>query len=168
MNNDSLEFLAMVVAAARYRGPKHAKRVMHEHGITPANSAALADLMKRIQAHPESGKIHDLAESIQAARMTRQRADVDRPDARPSWLICERPDWSGTYILHLDPGGSFSFLGQVFDRLGAAPHGQTAADLDGGQVLSNIVWLNCEPPVELRRALMLEARRQLRIYDAER
>lgn len=171
MSDDfDLDILARILHANKFRSRRQAKRELRDLGVEPADAAALDQVLALIRGHDDAGEIHARAESIEAARLEGQRRralDEMPPEGDlPEWLIGETPHWGRTFIMHLCPGGSRSFIGEVFDEMPAAMRGCEAHELDEGQVLSNITWLDEGPPdAQMIRELMREARRQLRIYD---
>lgn len=167
-----IEALAEVLCAARYRSRRTAKRLLHEAGITHCTGPQLDAVLAMIAAHPQREDIEAQAEAMQAAAMEQQRAralDKMPPEGDlPRWLIGETPHWGRTFIVHFCHAGSQSFVGEIFDDAEQAPAGLETHVLDGGQVLSNVTWLDGEPPPrDALRSLMREARRQLRIHDAQ-
>lgn len=174
MTPDSLEIeaLAEVLCATRYRSRRSAKRLLHDAGMRHCSGGQLDAVLAMIRDHPHRDDIEAQAEAMQAAAMEAQRTramDTVPPEGDlPEWLIGETPHWGRTFVLHFCPGGAYSFAGEIFDDASEAPAGLETHPLDGGQVLSNITWLDGEPPPEKHlRSLMADARRQLRIHDAQ-
>lgn len=165
-----VEALAELVRIARYESRRKAKRYLHDCGVTHCTGQELDEVLAMIRKRRDSDDIADMAERMQAAKMqaARERASAERRATRddlPEWLIGETPEQGRTFIVHLCPGGAWSFAGEVFDEESDAPGGLESYRLDGGQVLSNLTWLEDRPPDADRAALMKEARRQLRMYD---
>lgn len=173
MDDDmTIEALAEVLAAARYRSRRSAKRLLHDAGMAHCSGAQLDAVLAMIREHPQREAIEAQAEAMQAAAMEGQRRRaLDRmpPEGDvPQWMIGETAEWGRTFIIHFCPGGSRSFVGEVFDHAGQAPPGLERHALDGGQVLGNVTWMDGERPDEAAVAgLMREARRQLRVHDAQ-
>ena len=172
MNTEfNLEICARIIHAARYRSRRMAKRELYELGVE-STGTALDQVLAMISAHPEAGEIAARSESLEAARLEQQRLSaLDRVRAQgdvPEWLIGETTHWGRTFIIHFCMGGLDSFVGEIFDDAEEEPPGLEHHALDEGQVLSNITWLDGERPPDIRvRKLMKQARREIRIYDAQ-
>lgn len=166
------ETFARVLHAVRFRSRRSAKRMLHEAGMTHASAADLDRVLAEIQRQPNREEIEAQAEALEVARLEQQRRsalDKVPPEGDlPEWLIGKTPQWGRTFIVHMCPGGSDSFVGEIFDDRADAPPGLEWHRLDDGQVLSNITWFDGERPPEDRvRDLMRIARQELRIHDAQ-
>lgn len=175
MPND-IDILAIVLDAALNRSRRLAKRMLREAGGA-GTAAELDRVLAEIAAHPRRGDIEDQAMRLCEARNQAARARSDEaarratdgtPMGRPEWFLAEDVDDRRTWLLHLCPGGAWSFHAEVVDDEAGADWATEVYPLDAGQFLTRLLWLDGEPPpaVELK-ALMREARRQLRVYDAK-
>jgi hypothetical protein len=165
-----IDALAELYRLVRYESRRKAKRFLHETGLTHCTGEQLDAVLDLIAGHPGyQSKIADAAEAMQAAKMQGQRQgqrDAAGPGGDlPEWLIGETSHWGRTFIIHFCPGGSWSFAGEIFDPDSPPPPDLESYPLDGGQILSNITWLEDRPPEPECAILMEEARLHLRIYD---
>ena len=167
MDSDDISALVDVFHAARYRSRRQAKRLLREAGGR-GDAKELDAVLALVRAHPRREEIISLAEAREAARLEAERRAADAPPEHPEWLVSETPGERSTWLVHLCPGGSYSFVGRVFDDNDECPPDMERYELDDGQWLSQICWLDGHRPEgKALAALMAEARRELRVYDAE-
>ncbi len=163
---EELTTLAKLLFTAEHRSRRLAKRMLRESGGA-GNAAELEHMLRFIEDHPRASKIKQLAAELATAH---KEATLRRslPSSLPgslheSWIVGEGTSSRRTYLLYLCPGGSESFLAEVFD----ADDGVDGWPLDEGQRLGNVLWIDGEVPADDRlHSLFSEARRQLRLYDA--
>jgi hypothetical protein len=164
---DALARLLFIAGQSR----RQAKRLIREAGGV-GSAEELDAVLAHIEHSPARPRIVALAEALRVAAAAAVESLATPPDTsggrHDQWLVCEGSTSRRTYLVYLCPAGSESFVAELFDEGGAPPDFE-AWPADDGQALSNILWLDgAEPPPRSRRKeLFAEARRQLRLYDAQ-
>src|SRR4030042_6311875 len=119
-----IDALAELYRLAHYESRRKAKRYLHDVGLTHCTGEQLDAVFDLIARHPGRDQIIEAAETMQAAKMEGQRRrERETGGTVPEWLIGETAHWGRTFIIHLCPGGSQSFVGEVFEDAETAPEG---------------------------------------------
>lgn len=166
--SDDLNALADVLFEATYHSRRCAKRVIREAG-GHGSAEELDRLLKIIATHPRRREIEALAGErhlAERAAMAERLRGAPREET-PAWLFAEDRSGRRWFVVHFCPHGAWSFVGELFDDESLTPPDQERFPMLEGQWLSNILWLDGEPPPKpARKALMAECRAQLAAYDA--
>lgn len=173
---NDLEPLARLLYVARHESRRRAKRLIRDAG-GHGSAEELDRMLAEIAEHPRRAEIEALAETYRRdaeramvniiAQKNRNQVEADGLPPAEEWFVCEGAASRRTYVLHLCPAGAESFLCEVIDPEERPPAGVAIPTADG-QFLDNWLWLDGEPPDQVRwRSLASEASRQLRIYDAQ-
>lgn len=168
---DDINVMARVMFLVRYRSRRMAKRELYEAGMR-GTAEELNTILGMIERDPQRERIEQLANELGAAHVRaafHTQANETPPDqgqGHDEWIVGEGASSGRTYLIYI--GLDAAFIGEVFDSPADAPAELEKYDLDDGQVLGNILWLDSDgPPTRRERENLFElAREKLREYDS--
>ena len=167
---ETIDTLAYLLFTARHRSRRQAKRLLREAGGR-GTADELDAVLRAIDQHPERERIEHQAEELAVAHaraaLAPRPADVPLAQGygHDEWIIGEGAESRRMYIIYVGPDAAF--LAEVFDSFDDAPPKMETYELDEGQALGNVLWLDHSPPTERERFDLFEvAREKLRAYDA--
>jgi len=168
MNHDA-DTLAYLLFTSRARSRRQAKRMLREAGGR-GTAAELDAVLRTIEQHPDRERIEHLADELTEAHhraaLAPEPGDVPLRQGRDhdEWIIGEGAESRRMYVIYI--GADAAFIGEIFDGEGPpAPIDLEQYELDEGQTLGNILWLDDPPPKRERLDLFEVAREKLRAYD---
>ncbi|MFA5266291.1 MAG: hypothetical protein WC378_20905 [Opitutaceae bacterium] len=165
----TIDTYARLLFLARYCSRRSAKRELREAG-GKGTATELDAVLREIASSPNREQIEHLASELADAHA--KAALAPRPEDTPlrqgcghdEWIIGEGAESRRMYVIYL--GRDTAFIGEVFDDEADVPPDLCRYDLDEGQVLANVVWLDELPSPREQADLFEIAREKLRAYDA--
>lgn len=152
------DLLARVYHAAQYRSRRQAKRILRDAGGA-GTAAELDQVLADLHAREDAVEIYRHANLIEQAANDSAQAAYN--DSEERFVVGFGADTGARMIVHLCPGGSWSFVGRLTPPTMAYDESEESHLLvPAGLRLVDIVWLDGHRPEDDDLVRLLEAAAQ--------